>query len=135
MQSAKDILVQYYDSFNQGNMDKFLDLLDENIMHDINQGKRQIGKTEFSKFMQRMNHCYKEKITNIVIMTNSDNQHAAVEFIVEGTYLATDEGLPPAKNQHYALPGGAFFEIKNGKICRITNYYNLNDWLKQVATA
>ena len=33
----------------------------------------------------------------------------AAEYIVEGTYLVTDEGLPPANNQRYTLPGGTPF--------------------------
>jgi steroid delta-isomerase-like uncharacterized protein len=49
-----------------------------------------------------------------------------------GTYLHTDEGLPAAKGQHYRLPGGAFFHIRDGKIARVTNYYNLQEWLRQV---
>ena len=57
---------------------------------------------------------------------------AAAEYVVEGTYLVADEGLPAARGQTYALPGGAFFEIAGGQITRVTNYYNLQDWLKQV---
>jgi steroid delta-isomerase-like uncharacterized protein len=52
--------------------------------------------------------------------------------VVLGEYLQTDEGLPPAKGQKYRLPAGAFFEIRDGKVARITNYYNLQDWIAQV---
>jgi steroid delta-isomerase-like uncharacterized protein len=131
MQTA-DLIKLYYSSFNQGDMDKFLSLLDDNVVHDLNQGERQVGKDQFASFMERMNKSYKEHIKDVIIMTSSDDNQAAAEYIVEGTYLATDEGLPPAANQKYVLPGGAFFQIKNGKITRITNYYNLNDWLEQV---
>jgi steroid delta-isomerase-like uncharacterized protein len=51
---------------------------------------------------------------------------------VLGTYLEADEGLPPARKQTYELPGGAFFAIDEGLITRVTNYYNLQDWLEQV---
>ena len=27
---------------------------------------------------------------------------------------------------------GAFFDIREGKVARVTNYYNLEHWLKQV---
>ncbi len=47
-------------------------------------------------------------------------------------YISTDEGLPPAKGQTYRLRVGAFFEIKDKQISRITNYYNLQDWIEQV---
>jgi hypothetical protein len=30
------------------------------------------------------------------------------------------------------LSAGAFFYIHCGKIARVTNYYNLNDWVEQV---
>ncbi len=31
-----------------------------------------------------------------------------------------------------AYSGGAFFDIRDGKIARVTNYYNLQDWIAQV---
>lgn len=40
---------------------------------------------------------------------------------------------PPARGQTYALPGGGGFEIRDGRIARISNYYNLQDWLRQIA--
>jgi len=51
---------------------------------------------------------------------------------VHGEYLADDDGLPPARGQAYVLPAGAFFEIEEGKVARISNHYNLNDWIAQV---
>ncbi len=57
----------------------------------------------------------------------------AAEFIVHGNYLKTDPGLPEAKGQTYILPAGAFFDIRDGKIARVTTFYNLNDWIAQVS--
>lgn len=65
-------------------------------------------------------------------MSNEDGSRAAAEFVVHGEYLAGDEGLPPAKGQKYRLPAGAFFDIRDGKVARVTNYYNLQDWIAQV---
>lgn len=130
--STKQLIENYYTAFNQADMTQFLSLLADNVVHDINQGKAEIGKTAFAKFMDHMNHCYKEQITNLVVMVNEHGDRAAAEFIVNGTYLATDSGLPAAKGQTYRLAAGAFFEIENGKIKRVTNYYNLPAWLEQV---
>jgi steroid delta-isomerase-like uncharacterized protein len=127
-----NLIKKYYDSFNHQDMETFLSLLDENIIHDINQGGQEIGKSAFKNFMHRMNTCYKETIENLIIMSNTDGSHTAAEFVVKGTYLKADSGLPEAKNQKYQLAAGAFFSIKNGKIARVTNYYNLQAWLKQV---
>ena len=51
---------------------------------------------------------------------------------MNGTYLKTDPGLPEARGQTYRLPAGAFFTIRDGRIARVTTYYNLADWMAQV---
>lgn len=130
--TAADTIRAYYDAFNAGDMDRFLSLLTDDVAHDINQGARQTGKDAFAKFMDHMNRCYKEELTDMVIMVSEDGTRGAAEFIVNGTYLATDEGLPEAKGQTYRLPAGAFFEIRDGKVARISNYYSLPDWIAQV---
>lgn len=127
-----NLIKQYYDAFNRQDMKTILNCLSENVIHDINQGSCQKGRDAFSKFMDHMNRCYKETVEDLIIMINEDGTRAAAEFIIEGTYLATDTGLPEAKQQHYRLPVGAFFSIENNKISRVTNYYNLQDWLNQV---
>ena len=80
-----------------------------------------------------MSRCYKEELTDMVIFSSDDGTRAAAEFIVNGTYLVTDEGLPEAKGQTYRLPGGSFFELKDDRISRVTTYYNLADWIAQVS--
>lgn len=131
--SAKDIISAYYDAFNRQDMNAFLGLLTDDVAHDINQGERQTGKDVFRGFMDKMNRSYRERLTDIVIMESADGKRGAAEFTVNGEYLATDEGLPEAKGQKYVLPAGAFFEIRDGKVARISNYYNLNDWIAQVS--
>ncbi len=131
--SAKDVIRAYYDAFNRQDVEGFLALLADDVAHDVNQGDRRTGKAAFREFLTHMNHCYREKLTDIVILENEDGTRGAAEFVVNGTYLATDEGLPEAQGQTYVLPAGAFFEIRDGKVVRITNTYNLNDWIAQVS--
>ena len=88
------------------------------------------GNAAFRDFLGHMERCYRERLDDIVIMANGDR--AAAEFTVHGEYLATDEGLPPATGQRYTLPAGAFFEVRDGLIARVTVYYNLPDWTRQV---
>ena len=130
--TATELVQAYYAAFNAGDMPAFLDLLSDDVVHDINQGERQVGKATFAAFMDKMNSCYRERLSDIVVMQNAAGDRAAAEFIVHGEYLADDQGLPPANGQTYVLPAGAFFEIKAGKVARISNYYNLNDWVAQV---
>jgi steroid delta-isomerase-like uncharacterized protein len=132
-QDSIKLVEQYYAAFNAGDMDTFLNLLTDDVIHDINQGRRETGKDAFRNFMGGMNDSYKEELVDMVIMATADGKRAAAEFVVLGEYLKTDEGLPPAKGQKYRLPAGAFFEIRDNKVARITNYYNLQDWIAQVS--
>ena len=129
---TRSLLQRYYAAFNQADWPQFLGLLTDDVIHDLNQGDRQVGRAAFARFMQRMNRCYAEQIADIEIMVNPDGSRAAVEYTVLGTYLSTDEGLPAANGQKYRLQGGAFFEIRKNHVARVTNYYNLEDWLRQV---
>ncbi len=132
-QATVQLLYKYYEAFNAQDMDTFLSLLTDDVVHDINQGDCEVGKVTFSAFMDRMNKNYKETIVDIVVMSNEAGNRAAVEFTVLGEYLATDEGLPEANGQTYKLPASAFFDIRDGKVARVTNYYNLEDWIAQVS--
>jgi len=129
------LLETYYAAFNAGDWDGMLACLSDNIAHDINQGERQTGKDTFRTFMGHMERCYKERLEDIVLMASEDGTRAAAEFVVHGTYLATDEGLPEAQGQTYVLPAGAFLAIAEGRITRLTMYYNLADWTAQVVGA
>ncbi|MEM6679931.1 MAG: isopropylmalate/homocitrate/citramalate synthase, partial [Pseudomonadota bacterium] len=35
--------------------------------------------------------------------------------------------------QTYRLPAGAFLEVRDGLIARVTTYYNLKEWIRQVS--
>lgn len=136
MTETERLIRAYYDAFNRGDEAAFLALLAADVVHDISQGGREVGREAFARFLIHMNRCYRERIADLVVMADASGSRAAAEFTVQGTYLVTDKGLPPgvapARGQRYILPAGAFFAIQAGKITRITNHYNLNEWLAQV---
>jgi len=132
-ETAKTLITAYYAAFNAGDIAAMLALLSEDVRHDINQGGTETGRDAFAVFLAEMARCYRETLTDIVILTDTTGTTAAAEYVVHGIYLASSEGLPEAHGQSYLLPGGAFFSIGGGKITRVTNYYNLPDWLVQVA--
>ena len=130
---AIELVLAYYAAFNRGDTAAMLDLLADDVAHDINQGARETGKAAFAAFLARMARCYREQLRDIVVMANEAGDRAAAEYVVHGQYLADDEGLPPASGQAYVLPGGAFFDVRDGLIARVSNYYNLPDWIAQVS--
>ncbi len=133
-QATAALIRSYYEAFNKGDDAAMLAAAADDVIHDVNQGERRQGKDKFNAFMARMAHHYKEQLEDIAVMVNKDGTRAAAEFNVSGTYLNAEQGLPEANGQTYKLPAGAFFAIRDGKIARVTTYYNLTDWIAQVAT-
>jgi steroid delta-isomerase-like uncharacterized protein len=132
-EAAVVAVLRYYEAFNAGDREAMLALLAEDVVHDINQGAREIGRAAFRIFLARMDRCYRERLEDLVVMASDDGLRAAAEFTVHGEYLAADEGLPPARGQRYLLPAGAFLALDaERRIARITTYYNLEEWLRQV---
>lgn len=131
--TARDTIRRYYAAFNRGDAEGMLAELHPGIEHHVNEGGIRVGRERFAAFLAHMNRCYREELTDIVIFVSKDGTRGAAEFTVNGTYLATDEGLPEAKGQTYRLPGGTFFTLRDGLISRVTTYYNLSDWVRQVS--
>jgi steroid delta-isomerase-like uncharacterized protein len=126
------LLDRYYAAFAARDPEGMLACLTEDVTHDINEGATQVGKNAFRAFLGHMDTSYGETLEGMVLMASDDGSRGAAEFVVHGTYLETDPGLPEAKGQTYVLPAGAFFAIESGLIARVTVYYNLADWIRQV---
>lgn len=129
------LIRDYYDAFNRGDSEGMIAMLTDDVIHDVNQGERREGKDKFRAFNARMAHNYSEKLEGITVMVSKDGRRASAEFNVHGVYKNSEEGLPAAKGQKYVLPAGTFFAIRDGKIARVTTYYNLTDWMLQVSSA
>ena len=126
------IVSDYFDAFNAGDVTAMLACLTDDVAHHVNEGQVRKGKDLFGAFCTHMNRCYAETLTDMVVFSAAEGTRAAAEYTVNGTYLQTDEGLPEANGQTYRLPAGSFFDIRDGKIARVTTYYNLADWVRQV---
>lgn len=126
-------LETYYAAFNAGDAEGMLACLTDDIEHRVNEGGIRRGKELFAEFCSHMGVSYRETLKDMVIFVNEDATRGAAEFVVHGEYLKTDPGLPEAKGQKYILPAGAFFDLRDGKIARVTTFYNLKDWVAQVS--
>ncbi|HZX52897.1 MAG TPA: cytosolic protein [Pseudomonas sp.] len=102
------------------------------MLLDINQGPREQGVQAFADYPERTQRCYRESIDNLQILTAPSGQRAACEYSLSGEYLSTDDGLPDACGQSYQLTAASFFAIHDGKICRVSQPFNLPEWLAQV---
>ena len=132
-ETTLSLLRRYYDAFNAGDPEGMLACLTDDVAHRVNEGGHRIGKARFREFCSHMGVSYREQLHDLTIFATDDGSRGAAEFVVHGEYLKTDPGLPEARGQTYILPAGGFFEIKGGLISRITTFYNLNDWVRQVS--
>ena len=128
-----DVIGRYYAAFNAGDAAGMLDCVTDDIEHRVNEGDIRHGREKFAEFCSHMGVSYREELRDMVIFANDAGTRGAAEFVVHGEYLQTDPGLPEAKGQRYVLPAGAFFDLRDGKISRVTTFYNLNDWVRQVS--
>jgi steroid delta-isomerase-like uncharacterized protein len=132
MKDTERLIDAYYGAFNKGDLRGMLALVADDVIHEVNQGSVEAGRPAFAAFLDKMAVHYREEVADLVIMTSEDGRRAAAEFKVRGVYLKTDHGLPEARSQAYTLPVGACFEVRGGKIKRVTTYYNLKAWLAMV---
>lgn len=128
-----DLIAAYYDAFNRDDADGMLALLAEDVEHHVNEGEVRRGRDAFADFRRHMADSYAERLADLTLMASHDGTRAAAEFTVHGEYLRTAAGLPEARGQRYVLPAGAFFAVRDGRITRVTTYYNLADWTRQVS--
>ena len=131
--NTAELIHSYFDAFNRHDAEGMINLLDENVAHDVNEGGREVGKDAFRRFKSHMDDCYREHISDLVIMVSEDGVRGTAEFTCSGEYLKTDGNLPEAKGQKYAIPAAAIFESANGKITRITSYYSLKGWIEAIS--
>ena len=127
------LIARYYAAFNAGDAAGMLDCVAEDVEHRVNEGAHRIGRAKFAEFCGHMGVSYRETLKDMVIFANDAGDRAEAEFVVHGEYLKTDPGLPEARGQKYILPAGAFFDLRDGKIARVTTFYNLQDWVAQVS--
>ena len=132
-EAARATVEAYYAAFNAGNPEGMLACITDDVEHRVNEGGIRWGREKFAEFCSHMGVSYREELKDIQIFTSDDGTRAAAEFVVHGAYLKTDPGLPEAQGQKYVLPAGSFFTLRDGKIARVTTFYNLNDWIAQVS--
>ncbi len=131
--TARATISAYYAAFNATDRAGMLACVTADVEHRVNEGGVRFGSEKFAQFCAHMGVSYRERLDLIEIFVNEAGDRGAAEFTVHGVYLKTDPGLPEARGQGYVLPAGAFFELRGGKISRVTTFYNLADWIRQVS--
>ena len=131
MSETERLIHAYFAAFNARDPESLLATLAGDVVHDINEGPTEVGIEAFRRFRAHMDERYLETIEDLFVMTNGDR--GAAEFTVSGTYLKTDGPFPEATGQAYTIPAAAFFEVREGKIARVTSYNSLKGWTDAIS--
>lgn len=124
---------KYYLEFNKKNIAGILELCTDNVINDLNQGDSQEGIAKLKDYLLTAWSHFDEKVSHLDIMTNQDQSNIATEYLVNGKYYNTKEGLFPSTNQVYEIKCTSLFKFDDsGKISRITRYYNAKQWIDMV---
>lgn len=119
------LIKRYFDALNARDVDGCLSLLADDVVHDLSgmhgDGSSEAGKPAFRAWLDRTARCYEEKAVDLFVTASEDGTRAEAEFTLLGVYLETEDGLPDAEGQNYSLPAGAIFEIRDGKVTRVSD--------------
>lgn len=123
--SANQLIQSYFDALNDRDVDGCLSLLADDVVHDLSglhgDGRSEAGKPAFRAWLDQTARCYEEKAVDVFVIASEDGTRAEAEFTLLGVYLETEDGLPDAEGQNYSLPAGAIFEIRDGKVTRVSD--------------
>lgn len=131
-ESTTELLRAYYEAFNHADGGHVLSLLSEDATHDVDEGCRERSREALPLFMERPDLCYAGRIRDMRVMVDSKNTRTSGESIVGGVYKTTNSGLLEAHGRTDSRPGGAFIEIRAGKVAPLTNHDTLTVWLERV---
>ena len=130
---TEELIQTYYREFNKRNVVGLLKILHPHVIHTTFAGNIEIGLDAFQKYILGVFDCVKETVSNVIILVSDDGRYASAQVICDGEYVKTAYNYPEARNQKYSVECHSFFEIKDGLIYKLSNYFNEKDWLAQIS--
>jgi steroid delta-isomerase-like uncharacterized protein len=128
---AEKMLSDYVPALNSHDLEKLLSFYtDDCVCEDLGAGVINRGKKELKTFYKTWFDVYpdsKFELTSVF----STNDWLAAEYITSGTHTKDGFGLP-ATGKHFSIRTASIAELRDGKINRSSDYYNMVTFLQQV---
>jgi len=118
--STRELLDRYFSTYNDRDLEGILELVHEDLTHDVATSHREIGKRAFARFLARKHALYDEHVYDLDLLIGLDGSHAAAEYKVLG-FVRSGGGEAPAGGT-YRVGAGTFFHVRDGLITRISSY-------------
>ena len=106
---------------------------DDCIKEDIAVGKATRGKKEMKALIAGAFTAIPDMKIELVTLFDR-GEWAASEWIMSGSYSNDYPGFPLAANRHFSVRGASIMELRDGRISRISDYWDFASFLRQVGT-
>ncbi len=106
---------------------------DDCFKEDIAVGKVAHGKEEMKALIGGAFAAMPDMEIELVTLFDSGDW-AATEWIMSGSYSNDYPGFPLAAGRRFSVRGASVMELRNGKIRRISDYWNFASFLDQVGS-
>ncbi|EFO31850.1 putative cytoplasmic protein [Roseibium sp. TrichSKD4] len=121
------LLNTFFAAFNAGDTAQLSQLVTDDVVLDINQEQRRVGRDAFLAFNALMRQSFKERVCSLRIHVSEDGMRAGAEYKVSGSCafnLGENGAWSSSAQERYLLSVGSFFELRGNRIARMTAYYN-----------
>ena len=121
----------YAAAWNSHDTEKMVSFFtDDSVYEDLGIGKIKRGKEELRAFINGFFATFPDHNFEVKSSFISGDWYCA-EWVWSGTHKGDIPGLP-ATGKRFSIRGVSVGELKEGKIKRNSDYYNLMDFLKQI---
>jgi steroid delta-isomerase-like uncharacterized protein len=104
---------------------------DDCIKEDIAIAKTTQGKKEMKAVISGAFNSIPDMNIKLVTIINIGNM-AATEWIMSGSYSNVYPGWSSATGKKFSVRGATIMELRNGKISRISDYWNFASFSQQI---
>jgi steroid delta-isomerase-like uncharacterized protein len=130
--NTETIVKKFIEFANSGNLNMIDELFTENcIYEDVPDQMSYYGIDEVKSFLGEL-YEWSPDLKVEYTSTFYKDDWAAAEWIWSGTQTGEIKGLIEATGRQYSIRGTTIFQFKNGKIKRLSDYYNAGRFLYQL---
>ena len=129
----KAISEAYYTAYNAEDIEGQIKIMADDVIYHSNSDKIRTGTQAYRKYTEGLFKEIDEKCIDIKYFVDEAQGVVTAQSRAEGKYVTSSDGLPKAKGQKYNIPVVEVFEIKSGKISKLTTYYNEDLWKTQIS--
>lgn len=129
---AEKMMKDYLKAWNSHDINKILSFFTDDCVYEdaalgaVNHGKKELGAFANSVFTDMPD--FKLEIKSAFVA----GDWAGSEWVMIGTHAHSSFAKIPATGKHFSVRGASITELRQGKISRNTDYWNMATFMQQV---